>query len=135
MQTKAAIKAYHLAERESVAEGDDPHQLIGVLFDELIRRIEIFRAIVLDPSNQNLEKRGENFSKAISILHALQLSLDFDGGGEIAGNLFKLYEYSRRQLLECLNSGAVEGLDVALSSLKEIRLAWSAIRPADGTPS
>ena len=38
------------------------------------------------------------------------MSLDFEKGGEIANNLFKLYEYSRYQLLDCLQSGEMGGL-------------------------
>ena len=38
-------------------------------------------------------------SRALTIIYALQSSLDFEQGGEIAENLFRLYEYARQQVI------------------------------------
>ena len=94
------LKAYKMADRQATAETDDPHMLVSVLFDELIRRVEAFLALQ-DGSAADLEKRNEHFGKALSILHALQSSL---------------------------RSGKTEGLDTALDSLREISSAWKAMK-------
>ena len=127
MWSQQAMKAYHQADREAAAESENPHELVSVLFDELIRRMEAFRATMVDVTDEKIEDLSQHYGRTISLLHALQLSLDFEKGGEIANNLFKLYEYSRYQLLNCLQSGELEGLDVSLSSLREIREAWKAM--------
>ena len=121
------LKAYKMADRQATAETDDPHMLVSVLFDELIRRVEGFLALQ-NGSTADLEKRNEHFGKALSILHALQSSLDFDRGKDISDNLFRIYEYARQQLLVCLRSGKTDGLDTALDSLKEISSAWKAMK-------
>ena len=124
MRSTQAMKAYHQADREAAAESESPHEMISVLFDELIRRMEAFKANMLDDSKEKIEDRSQHYGRSISLLHALQMSLDFEKGGEIANNLFKLYEYSRYQLLNCLQSGEMGGLEVSIASLKEIREAW-----------
>ena len=124
MRSTQAMKAYHQADREAAAESERPHEMISVLFDELIRRMEAFKANMLDDSKEKIEERSQHYGRSISLLHALQMSLDFEKGGEIANNLFKLYEYSRYQLLNCLQSGEMGGLEVSIASLKEIREAW-----------
>ena len=101
MRSTQAMKAYHQADREAAAESESPHEMISVLFDELIRRMEALKANMLDDSKEKIEERSQHYGRSISLLHALQMSLDFEKGGEIANNLFKLYEYSRYQLLDC----------------------------------
>ena len=67
-------------------------------------------------------------SKALTIIYALQSSLDFERGGEIAENLYRLYEYTREQILLDFKSGEAAGILVAISSLEDIREAWVEIR-------
>jgi flagellar protein FliS len=57
----------------------------------------------------------------------LQSSLDFDNGGEIADNLFLLYEFARLQLLESFRTGEKDRIEFAISSLQEIAEAWGRI--------
>ena len=75
-----------------------------------------------------MEIRAEKMSRSLTIIYALQSSLDFEQGGEIAENLFRLYEYAREQILIDHKSGEAVGVKVAISSLEEIREAWVEIR-------
>ena len=84
MRSTQAMKAYHQADREAAAESESPHEMISVLFDELIRRMEAFKANMLDDSKEKIEERSQHYGRSISLLHALQMSLDFEKGGEIA---------------------------------------------------
>ena len=45
-------------------------------------------------------KKNSNFSRASHIIYTLQTSLDFDRGGEIAIQLFQVYEFCRKQLIK-----------------------------------
>ena len=56
-------------------------------------------------------------SRSLTIIYALQSSLDFEQGGEIAENLFRLYEYAREQILIDHKSGKADGINVAISPL------------------
>ena len=66
-------------------------------------------------------------TRSLAILHALQSCLDFENGGEISDNLFKLYEYSKYQLLEA-RTGDASGVSSSIHS--ELRTAWSEIGDA-----
>ena len=78
-----------------------------------------------------IQARNESYAKSLAILHALQSCLDFDNGGEIAENLFRLYEFAPQQLLASLRTGEAERVDAAIHSLSEIRDAWNSMDRAD----
>ena len=84
--------------------------------------------LCINPKEADLEIRAEKMSRSLTIIYALQSSLDFEQGGEIAENLFRLYEYAREQILIDHKSGEAVGVKVAISSLEEIREAWVEIR-------
>ena len=61
----------------------------------------------------------------------LQSSLNFEQGGEIADNLFRLYEYARQQLLSASRTNDSAGTHAAIAALQDIRDAWSQIESAN----
>jgi len=68
--------------------------------------------------------------RAIDILESLRTSLDMERGGEVAGNLNRLYTYMEARLTEANLGNDTAVLD-ELSGLNEIlRGAWSSI-PAE----
>ena len=123
MKSRRHARAYQNAERQAFAESDDPHALIAILFDELLRQMKHFAREAKDSSGKSLEQ-SEHYSRALTILYGLQSSLNFEEGGEIANNLFRLYEYSRQQLLKTTQSENSAGLNAAIESLDVIRDAW-----------
>ena len=123
MKSRRHARAYQNAERQAFAESDDPHALIAILFDELLRQMKHFAREAKDSSGKSLEQ-SEHYSRALTILYGLQSSLNFEEGGEIANNLFRLYEYSRQQLLKTTQSENSTGLKAAIESLDVIRDAW-----------
>ena len=74
-----------------------------------------------------MKKKSSYFSKALSIIFALQSSLDLEKGGQIASDLFKLYEYTRVHLIKDMRNGFVEKSHLALNSLREIYNTWTEI--------
>ena len=115
-----------MADRQATAETDDPHMLVSVLFDELIRRGR--RSWRFRMGHQRTLRSETNILERPCPFDALQSSLDFERGKDISDNLFRIYEYARQQLLVCVRSGKTDGLDTALDSLKEISLAWKAMK-------
>ena len=117
------MHAYANSEREAAVESDNPHALIAVMYDELLRSMNSFYAN-LEKNSADLELRGKSMSRSLTIIYALQSSLNFEAGGEIAENLFRLYEYARQQLLASAKSEESGGIKGAIGSLAEIRDAW-----------
>ena len=126
MSMKKMMHAYTNSDREAVAESNDPVAIVALLFDELLRNMQEF---VRQSSGEgiNSEARSKHFSKSLSIIYALQSSLNFEQGGEIANNLFRLYEYARQQMLQDWKDKEFEKTKQAITVLDDIRDAWHQI--------
>lgn len=131
MATKKILNAYKNANREAVAESDDPQALIMILLDELLRAMRGYVAI-LDKENNSETRKGDNLTRSLTMLYGLQSCLNFEEGGEIAENLFRLYEYARVQLLNTSRTGDIDGTQTAIDAVTEIREAWSVMDPKAG---
>ena len=127
MNYNKMLDAYSNSEKKAIVEAEDSHAMVLLLFDELINSIRVFSENI-DPETADLNLRSEKLSKSLTIIYALQSSLDFEKGGEIAENLFRLYQYAREQILIDHSSGVAQGILIAISSLEDIREAWVEIR-------
>ena len=128
MTTKKILSAYKNANRDAVVESEDPQALIMILLDELLRAMRSY-ANHVDKDNSNKVRKNNQFTRSLTMLYGLQSCLNFDEGGEVAENLFRLYEYARVQLLNTSQTGQTDGTQVAISALVEIREAWSMMDP------
>ena len=121
---KKNVDAYKTTERNALVETDDPHQLVLIMFDALIKSMETYVENI-DVSTANLGLRSKHFSRSLTIIYSLQSSLDFEKGGDIADNLFQTYEYSRQMIIGSIKNMNPEGPNRAVGLLKEIRAAWA----------
>ena len=121
---KKMTDAYQTTERNALVETDDPHQLVLVMFDALIKSIEIY-VDNIDVSKADLDLRSKHFSRALTIIYSLQSSLDFEKGGEIAENLFQTYEFARQMIIGSIKDMDAVGPTRALALLADIREAWA----------
>ena len=128
MTTKKILDAYKNANREALVESDDPQALIMLLLDELLRAMRGYVSGISNRDSKEMQK-SDQFTRSLTMLYGLQSCLNFDEGGEIAENLFRLYEYARVQLIHTSQTGEIDGTQVAISSITEIREAWSVMEP------
>ena len=117
-------QAYQNAERQALEETNDPHLIIMTMLDALVKSMQIFVDNIDLKKGGNAEMKSKHFSRAISIIYALQSSLDFEKGGDIANNLFQLYEYGRVKLIEDLGKGVADSTPQAIEVIASIRDAW-----------
>ena len=117
MSYNAASEAYKQAENIGLSEVTNPHEIIQTLFKELIKSMSLFERSLSD--DNMLESRSSSFAKSLTIIYSLQTSLDFEKGGEISNNLFRIYEYSRQQLISDLKNGEPKGVPNAITIVKE----------------
>ena len=117
-------QAYQNAERQALEETNDPHLIIMTMLDALVKSMQIFVDNIDLKNGGNAEMKSKHFSRAISIIYALQSSLDFEKGGDIANNLFQLYEYGRVKLIEDLGKGVANSTPQAIEVFASIRDAW-----------
>ena len=121
---KKNVDAYKTTERNALVETEDPHQLVLIMFDALIKSMEIYVENI-DVGTANLELRSKHFSRSLTIIYSLQSSLDFEKGGDIAENLFQTYEFSRQTIIGSIKNMNAEGPKRAVGLLIEIRAAWA----------
>ena len=117
-------QAYQNAERQALEEANDPHLIVMTMLDALVKSMQIFVDNIDLRNGGHSEMKSKHFSRALSIIYALQSSLDFEKGGEIANNLFQLYEYGRLKLIEDLGKGAADGTPPAIEVIASVRDAW-----------
>lgn len=121
---KKIADVYKSTERNALVESEDPHKLVLIMFDALIKSIEIYVENI-DVKKADLELRSKHFSRALTIIYSLQSSLDFEKGGEIADNLFQTYEFARQMVIGSIKTMDEVGPKRAISLLSEIREAWA----------
>lgn len=115
---------YQTVDVASQVEGATPHRLIGILFEELMKAIDVMMAA---QRAGNRAKVIEKQSRASTILLALETSLDFRNGGEIAVNLARIYRESRRLVVLGGREGDSAHVERAKAYLSDIIDAWEQI--------
>ncbi len=120
----AASRRYAAVHAGSRVESATPHGLIKILFDELLQAMED-AALALD--RRDKPKANEKHIRALSIIHALDSSLDFDRGGDVAVGLAQIYRETRRLMILAHQTGAASEARKAHAVIAEIAEAWNRI--------
>ena len=122
------LQKYKLAQESSFVV-KDKSAVISAILMELKRSMNI----VVDkiestkewrPSDEDIKLKNTHFTKALTAIYSLQVSLNFDEGGNIAIKLFQLYEYCRQQLIKGYSKKVVSGIKKAVEAIGGISEAW-----------
>jgi len=106
-------------------------QLIIMLYDEAVKQLTT--AVELMDSNSQkknpgkIEKISKSIMKTEEIITELMVSLDFEQGGEISKNLFSLYSWFNRELLEANIAQNMDRIKTVKNMLADLRDTWSQI--------
>ena len=119
------INAYKKVSLETAVATASPHQLIVLLFEGARQAVIVARSGI---EAGDTPQKGKAITKAIDIiLNGLRASLSLEEGGDLAQNLYALYDYMARRLLQANLNNDTAALDEVLSLLSEIHGAWIAI--------
>lgn len=123
-----ALSSYKETKIKTASQG----QLIVMLYDEAIKQLQnALQLMEADSSGKKNPGNIERISKAVmkteEIITELMVSLDFEQGGEIAKNLFALYTWFNRELVEANINHDIAKIKAVKKMLDEIRNSWSAI--------
>ena len=122
MNLAFALNTYNQTKASSDANKQDGYEAVKYALDQVIGSME-----KLNSGLENAEKE-HHFERALSSIYFLQKCLDFEKGGELAKNLFKVYEYCRVQIIDFALKGTVEKLDTAIEFVQTILEGWEGIR-------
>ncbi|HUU29308.1 MAG TPA: flagellar export chaperone FliS [archaeon] len=98
-----------------------PEKLILMLYDGALRFIQL---AIKGMEKKDIELSHNNLIKTQNILVELMASLNFDKGGEIAGNLFRIYEFMHYTLVQANVKKEVEPVQRIHGQLKKLRDSW-----------
>ena len=120
-----ALAAY----KETRIRTASPGQLIVMLYDEAVKQLETgleflnkSKAGKIDPSK--IEVFGKAMIKSRDIITELMVSLNLEEGGEIAQNLFALYTWFNRELMEAHMNLDRERIETVKDQIDSLRGAW-----------
>jgi len=123
-----ALSTYKETKIKTAGQG----QLIIMLYDAAIRNLD--EALFLLQTNDTgkrdpgkIEKTGKALVKTQEIISELMVSLDFDQGGDIANNLFALYTWFNRELMEANITQDAKRISIVRSHIENLRNAWQEI--------
>jgi flagellar protein FliS len=102
----------------------DPRRLVLMCYEGAIRNLKIAKAKYV---SRDYEEKARALIKAQDFICALNSSLDFEKGGEIASNLQALYNYMMHHLTEADLKRDLKAMDHIIWMLVELKSAWEEI--------
>ncbi|WNO53708.1 flagellar protein FliS [Stakelama saccharophila] len=118
-------ETYRQIDLVSRAGGADPHQLVGLLYEEGVRALETAAWAV---ENKQYQIKSERITRATAILFALESGLDFTRGGDVSRTLATLYRGLRESVVAASIGQDPAPFRTAAQSLREIAEAWASVR-------
>ncbi len=124
MNASIAIGAYTKTKKETLSEEQVGHDVVRVA----LNRLQTSLNILFTSTDQ--KARSKAFEITILIIYYLQKSLDLISGGELAKNLFRLYEFCRLKVIECgiVNSNGSTDIKICWDYISEISDSWKSIK-------
>ncbi|MBG4737150.1 flagellar export chaperone FliS [Pseudomonas aeruginosa] len=118
MYAMKAMKQYQQVSIEAQVSDANPHRLIQLLMQGGLERLAQARGAM---EREQIPEKGILIGKAIGIIGGLREALDSERGGELAGNLDRLYEYMIARLVEANTSNDTSLLDEVSALLLEVK--------------
>lgn len=113
-------QTYHKTQIETASQG----ALILMLFDGAIK---FSKTALRGLADNNYEISNENIIKAQAIIQELIQTLDREKGGELANNLFLLYDYIYWRLINANVRKSSEILTEVVDKLTDLRQTWKEV--------
>jgi flagellar protein FliS len=124
MNAIAALAQYGQIKHDAQTTYASPHQLMLMLFDGAIEAMSFTIGAI---QNENFELRSKQNTRSITIINGMRECLDMETGGELANNLYSLYQYMTKELFRASFKNDVDTIQNIQTMLKDIRGSWEKI--------
>jgi flagellar protein FliS len=118
------INAYKKGSLKQDIANADPHRLTLMLMQGALDRMAYAKGCM---ERKDLAGKAEHLSRVNSILINLRDTLDLNVGGEVAQNLFSLYDFMVQRLLDANVQNSLQIMDEVINLLLPIKTAWASI--------
>ena len=126
MNFYAAIKKYEHTDINSKLENASKHDFIKIVLEELSINLKSLK-YAIENEGKLSKTKSKSFSRIITSITVLTSSLDFEKGEPIASNLFNLYDFCRREVLDSYRNLTTKGIDDSIKVIDDILSAWTEI--------
>lgn len=117
-------ETYRAVDLASRTGGANPHQLITVLYEDLLRELRL-GALAIDADD--MVAKNAHLTKGLAILFALEAGLDFERGGAVADTLSRFYRGARETMMKASLGNKAELIREVVANVGEIAESWKAI--------
>ena len=124
MNALAALSQYGKIKDDTQTMYASPHQLMLMLFDGAIEAMSFTIGAI---QNNDLALRSKQNTRSITIINGMRECLDMQAGGELADNLYALYQYMAQELFRANFKNDSETIRNIQTMLKDIRGSWEKI--------
>ena len=125
--SQQAVRSYQTIGAHAQVAAADPYRLVQLLLAKLLERLAAARGHM---ERREIARKGEQVSKAIEVLSALDASINMEQGGEIAANLRGLYGYMSVRLATANAEDDPAGIEEVAALVRNIKDGWDGIDPA-----
>ncbi|MEC8428017.1 MAG: flagellar export chaperone FliS [Pseudomonadota bacterium] len=122
--TQKQAQNYRNLELETRVNDASPHQLILMLFEGAIERLNQAKACA---DRNDLSGKGVFLGKALDIVGGLRESLNLDLDSDIPKDLDRLYEYIQIRLLQGNIDSDNSSFDECINLIKTVKSGWEGI--------
>ena len=114
------------AYKETSIKTASSSKIVLMLYDEALKQMDL-AADQMENMPKNYDSINSAIIKSQEVITELMVSLDFDKGGEIAKNLFSLYMYFNKELMDANVKKDPQPVKNVRRLVSELREAWSEI--------
>lgn len=134
INSKNVFEVYKKIEKSN-DDQKSSYEIVKTILNELHKTIHLMiididkkKAFLISKQTKYLKDVQKSISKyvvrSLTTIYSLQTTLNFEQGGTIATNLFQLYEYCRKEIINAFAQNNNNGLKKAYDALQEIIVAW-----------
>ena len=122
MNLAFALNSYNQAKVAKDFQKGDGYAAVKFALEQAIASMEKLNSGVVE------EEKEHHIERALSCIYFLQKCLDFENGGDLAKNLFKVYEYCRSQIISVTLNKSDQNLDSSIGFAKTVLEGWEGIK-------
>jgi flagellar protein FliS len=122
MNISLARQHYTMTKENNVSDVEQNAFAVKLAMEQLLNAMKGLSATT------PIDEKEQNFETALTRIYLLQKCLDFEAGGDLAKNLFRVYEHVRQSIIKnSTGDSEPKNLENAIAYITLIYEGWSEI--------
>lgn len=118
MYNKSVLNNY----KQTQISTASPARLVLMLYDGGVKFLGLAKQAIVE---KRYDAANNNIVKTQRIINELSIVLNLEAGGDIAKNLWKLYDYMAFRLIDINLKKDAAGIDEVVRMLEQLREVWN----------